>query len=116
MQLERHITGLEEELIIPKDAPRPGGKAAGVGLTVEEEQRRLGAMGTGREAEEKKDIVSVNEGAIGKLDLGWLNSRAGKVDRGMEAELWKAAKTFLEEETGDANETTNGIEDHDMER
>jgi len=105
VQLERHILGLEEETIIPKDPPKPKEK----GLTAEEEQRRLGAMGK----PEEKDIVSVNEGAMGKLDLGWLNSRAGRVDRGMEAEVWSKARAFLEDETGE-----NGIkrsDDHDME-
>ena len=30
------------------------------------------------------------------LDVGWLNSRSGKVGRDMEAELWAKARTFLE--------------------
>jgi len=78
-------------------------------LTVEEEQRRLGAIGK----PEEKDIVSVNEGAMGKLDLGWLNSRAGRVDRAMEAELWSKARAFLEDETGENR--TKPSDDHDME-
>jgi hypothetical protein len=36
------------------------------------------------------------EGGTGKLDIGWLNSRSGKVGRDNEAELWKKARTFLE--------------------
>ena len=30
------------------------------------------------------------------LDVGWLNSRSGKVGRDMEAELWAKARAFLE--------------------
>ena len=105
VQLERHILGLEEETVIPKDPPKPRER----GLTVEEEQRRLGAMGK----PEEKDIVSINEGAMGKLDLGWLNSRAGRVDRGMEAELWSKARRFLEDEAGKG--ITKESKDHDME-
>ncbi|KAG0646825.1 hypothetical protein D0Z07_6389 [Hyphodiscus hymeniophilus] len=36
------------------------------------------------------------EGGTGKLDIGWLNSRSGKVGRDNEAELWVKAKIFLE--------------------
>lgn len=30
------------------------------------------------------------------LDVGWLNSRSGKVGRDMEAELWAKARAFME--------------------
>jgi hypothetical protein len=33
---------------------------------------------------------------LGNLDIGWLNSRSGRVERDMEAELWEKARTFLE--------------------
>ena len=105
VQLERHILGLEEENIVPKDTPKPKEK----GLTAEEEQRRLGAAGK----PEERDTVSVNEGSMGKLDLGWLNSRAGRVDRGMEAELWSRARGFLEDRAGE--DVSKQSEDHDME-
>ena len=36
------------------------------------------------------------EGGTGKLDIGWLNSRSGKVARDNEAELWRKARAFLE--------------------
>jgi hypothetical protein len=55
------------------------------------------------------------------LDVGWLNSRSGKVGRDMEAELWAKARTFLEAlETKKKNdrghrETESGSEDQDME-
>jgi hypothetical protein len=35
-------------------------------------------------------------GAVGNLDVGWLNSRGTKVERDMEAELWDKARKFLE--------------------
>ncbi|TQV90988.1 Mediator complex, subunit Med11 [Cordyceps javanica] len=35
-------------------------------------------------------------GAVGSLDVGWLNSRSTKVERDMEAELWDKAKKLLE--------------------
>ncbi len=37
-----------------------------------------------------------SEGRAGKLDIGWLNSRSGKVGRDYEAELWEKARGFLE--------------------
>ncbi|KEY63823.1 hypothetical protein S7711_09735 [Stachybotrys chartarum IBT 7711] len=40
-------------------------------------------------------------GAIGNLDVGWLNSRGTKVEREMEAELWEKARTFLEKNRQD---------------
>jgi hypothetical protein len=54
-----------------------------------------------------KDEKDTVEGGMGKLDIGWLNSRSGKVGRDNEAELWAKARRFLEdmEETnGTANE------------
>ncbi|RFU80671.1 mediator complex, subunit med11 [Trichoderma arundinaceum] len=37
-------------------------------------------------------------GAIGNLDVGWLNSRGTKVERDMELELWKRARELLEKD------------------
>ncbi|KAL7907884.1 mediator complex domain-containing protein [Trichoderma velutinum] len=37
-------------------------------------------------------------GAIGNLDVGWLNSRSTKVERDMELELWKRARELLEKD------------------
>lgn len=48
----------------------------------------------------KKDVpddVQPVEGKLGNLDIGWLNSRSGIVDRNMEAELWVKARKFLED-------------------
>ena len=54
-------------------------------------------MGLGRPTETEK---VVEEGGMGKLDIGWLNSRSGRVGRDMEAELWERARKFLEEVDG----------------
>jgi hypothetical protein len=54
------------------------------------------------------------------LDVGWLNSRSGKVGRDMEAELWAKARTFLEtleakKKNGRGHgESESGVEDQDM--
>ncbi|KAL6407921.1 Mediator complex, subunit Med11 [Ilyonectria robusta] len=37
-------------------------------------------------------------GAVGNLDVGWLNSRGTRVERDMEGELWGKAKVLLEKE------------------
>lgn len=42
-------------------------------------------------------------GAVGNLDVGWLNSRSTKVERDMEAELWDKAKTLLDSQSKKAN-------------
>ncbi|OPB44978.1 hypothetical protein A0O28_0091160 [Trichoderma guizhouense] len=39
-------------------------------------------------------------GAIGNLDVGWLNSRSTKVERDMELELWRRARELLEKDEG----------------
>ncbi|KAL7929813.1 mediator complex domain-containing protein [Trichoderma chlorosporum] len=41
-------------------------------------------------------------GAIGNLDVGWLNSRSTKVERDMELELWRSARELLEKDEGNA--------------
>ncbi|KAI5458518.1 mediator complex, subunit Med11 [Mariannaea sp. PMI_226] len=40
-------------------------------------------------------------GAVGNLDVGWLNSRGTRVERDMEAELWSKAKDILAKGTDD---------------
>ncbi|KAM0558259.1 hypothetical protein ACHAPJ_004948 [Fusarium lateritium] len=37
-------------------------------------------------------------GAVGNIGAGWLNSRATRVERDMEAELWNKAKDILQKE------------------
>ncbi|GAO19297.1 hypothetical protein UVI_02008420 [Ustilaginoidea virens] len=38
-------------------------------------------------------------GTVGNLDVGWLNSRSTRVERDMEAELWREASDFLQKQT-----------------
>jgi hypothetical protein len=46
----------------------------------------------------KPSLKPSGAGAIGNLDVGWLNSRGTRVERDMEAELWGKAKDLLEKE------------------
>jgi len=102
------VYGLEEAGIIPAEIAKPKGKDG---------PELVGGMTIGGKGKEE---VSVGEGVMGKLDIGWLNSRSGRVGRAMEAELWERARGFLEgiegadgQQNGHA-ETTDADEDHDM--
>lgn len=46
----------------------------------------------------KASLKPNGTGAIGNLDVGWLNSRSTRVERDMEAELWSRAKGLLQKE------------------
>jgi hypothetical protein len=52
--------------------------------------------------------------SMGKLDIGWLNSRSGRVGRDMEAELWERAREFLEGVENGTKEMKDQDGDHDM--
>ena len=45
---------------------------------------------------EKGDVRPTAVGTVGGLDIGWLNSRGDRVERGMEGELWEKGRGFLE--------------------
>lgn len=49
---------------------------------------------------------AVGGDGMGKLDIGWLNSRSGRVGRDMEAELWRKSREFLEKQQGGATGQT----------
>ncbi|CAF9914767.1 MAG: hypothetical protein GOMPHAMPRED_008256 [Gomphillus americanus] len=70
VNLRRQIYALEEANIIPVDIPKEVVAADGA-----------------------KAVVG--SGAMGNLDVGWLNSRNDKVGTDMEAELWTQAKDLL---------------------
>lgn len=76
--LRRQILGLEESDILPADKAKKDKLVNEFGKTGPEAQSTLA------------------DGGMGKLDIGWLNSRSGRVGRDMEAELWEKARTFLE--------------------
>ncbi|CAL3964926.1 hypothetical protein PZA11_002187 [Diplocarpon coronariae] len=80
--LRRNIWGLEEANIIKPEKVRKKGPQAVSGMS-------------GRAAPEA-DAATADVGSMGKLDIGWLNSRSGRVGRDMEAELWEKARVFLE--------------------
>jgi len=108
VRLRRQVYGLEEAGIIPAEKAKPKSK---------EGPELVGGMSMGGK---DKEEVSVGEGGMGKLDIGWLNSRSGRVGRDMEAELWDRARGFLEGIEG-ANGKQNGHagkantdEDYDM--
>ncbi|TVY42510.1 hypothetical protein LSUB1_G003881 [Lachnellula subtilissima] len=86
ISLKRQIWGLEEADIIP--AEKAKGKEG-------KEGKDMFAMGGARVGGDVKE-GRVEEGGMGKLDIGWLNSRGGRVERDMEAELWGRARVFLE--------------------
>lgn len=52
----------------------------------------------GAEGHAKASLKPNGIGAVGNLDVGWLNSRGARVERDMEAELWGDAKDLLEED------------------
>ena len=114
IRLRRQIDGLEEAGIIPagptsaKPKPKEAiGASMGAGMAgLQAGQSAVGG--------DKGERLTVAEGQMGKLDIGWLNSRSGSVDRNMEAELWQKTRTFMEKVTkeesarGGADSTEGG--------
>jgi hypothetical protein len=102
VRLRRQIMGLEEADII-------------VGEKKERSEQEAKAAG-----KDENDL----DGGTGKLDIGWLNSRSGRVERDNEAKLWARARKFLEgledrAETGASTEDilegkADGDGDHSM--
>ncbi|RDL40771.1 Uncharacterized protein BP5553_00750 [Venustampulla echinocandica] len=93
--LKRQIYGLEEADIIPAEKTKAKGKQTDDGP----------AMGSARATVPTEATVA--EGGMGKLDIGWLNSRSGRVERDMEAELWGKARGFVEGLEGSQNGLSN---------
>ncbi|KUJ21365.1 uncharacterized protein LY89DRAFT_549535, partial [Mollisia scopiformis] len=90
--LKRQIYGLEESNIIPPEKAKRG-----------RDGQDGSGMGGLRSAAAPAEPPS-GESGMGRLDIGWLNSRSGRVGRDMEAELWDKAKVFLEDlERGNSN-------------
>ena len=48
-------------------------------------------------------------------DVGWLNTRSGKVGRDMEAELWAKTRAFLEDLKKDDNTASGSADSEDAE-
>ncbi|KAL8282624.1 hypothetical protein RB597_010043 [Gaeumannomyces tritici] len=94
VRLKRQIWGLEEAGIITlKDsgAKGTGGSAAAAAAAASAKGGAVAPTNLAVPALEPNGV-----GAIGNLDVGWLNSRSSKVDRDMEAELWAHARGHLE--------------------
>jgi hypothetical protein len=91
VHLQRQILGLEEAEIVTKETPKPRET-----MTAQEMQKQAAGQAGGGGKEVEKIGVSINEGSLGKLDTGWLNSKSGRVGWKMEAELWEKARIFLE--------------------
>jgi hypothetical protein len=92
--LRRNIWGLEEASIIAIDRVK----------------KATAQTGNGIPGRQKQEAEAADASSIGKLDIGWLNSRSGRVGRDMEAELWENSRKFLEEQRangkGDAETMT----------
>ncbi|KAI9893595.1 MAG: hypothetical protein M1814_006391 [Vezdaea aestivalis] len=78
-RLRRQIMALEEAGIISAEAPLRLSMSASQNTSTSQEKEKMG------------------EGGLGKLDVGWLNSRDDRVERGMERELWEKAHAFVQE-------------------
>ncbi|KAG4029097.1 hypothetical protein MFRU_017g00340 [Monilinia fructicola] len=92
VRLRRQILGLEEANIIPADKAKSKNKSKGPTEVVETRRPAV----PGNMAGNKVDDIVV-EGGMGNLDVGFLNSRSGRVGRDMEAELWAKSRKFLED-------------------
>jgi hypothetical protein len=91
--LNRSIWALEEADIIPAERAKP--RVVAVRKAADGGSMPMARM----EVKNSKTSSAAQhvEGGMGKLDIGWLNSRSGRVDRDMEAELWEKARIFLED-------------------
>jgi hypothetical protein len=80
VHMKRQIMALEEAKIIKLAS------TADAKITVDTDAKPLA----------KTSLEPNGLGAIGGLDVGWLNSRNSRVERDMEAELWGRARELLE--------------------
>ncbi|ESZ96892.1 hypothetical protein SBOR_2686 [Sclerotinia borealis F-4128] len=92
VRLRRQILGLEEADIIPAEKIKSKNKGKGAAEATEARRPAVPGNMTGI----KVDDVA-QEGGMGNLDIGFLNSRSGRVGRDMEAELWAKSRKFLED-------------------
>lgn len=83
VRMKRQIMALEEAGIISLAAPLP--KDPKTGLPVGTSMKPNGM------------------GAVGNLDVGWLNSRGNRVEKDMEAEIWGKAREILEKGNAPSN-------------
>ncbi|KAF8852769.1 hypothetical protein BDZ45DRAFT_716830 [Acephala macrosclerotiorum] len=105
VRMRRQIYGLEEANIIPAERAKK--------VKEKEDTSTIGRMSS-----PKDDTTEAPSGdtGLGKLDIGWLNSRSGRVGRDFEAELWEKARGFLEGMEGTSNGHTvkDEVKDEDV--
>lgn len=83
VRMKRQIMALEEAGIVSlTQAPTSKDVAAG-----------------GANAPKPASLKPNGMGAVGSLDVGWLNSRGNRVERDMEAELWGRTRELLEKDS-----------------
>ncbi|KAF2858537.1 hypothetical protein K470DRAFT_259715 [Piedraia hortae CBS 480.64] len=94
---KRQAYALEEAGIIvhkvPKSYAEPVGMAAGM--------ESHGAFHTA-----KRKTQAITNGGMGKLDVGWLNSRGNKVGAKKEAELMDEANSVIKDLTAEKNDAS----------
>ncbi|TAQ89086.1 hypothetical protein B7494_g2600 [Chlorociboria aeruginascens] len=106
IRLRRQIYGLEEADIIPAEkakGKKVDGQDSYPGMEVPKSGANVLSFGSNTAV---PTTAAAAEGGMGKLDIGWLNSRSGRVERHMEAELWAKSLKFLE---GLENGTSKGV-------
>ncbi|KLU91476.1 hypothetical protein MAPG_09995 [Magnaporthiopsis poae ATCC 64411] len=94
VRLKRQIWGLEEAGIITLKDGGAKGSSSSAAAAAAAASAKGGTVAPTNLAVPALEPNGV--GAIGNLDVGWLNSRSSKVDRDMEAELWAQARGHLE--------------------
>lgn len=95
VRMKRQANGLAESGIMAMDRPDDVDTGGPSGFSAAEQAR-------------SKDKVG--------LDVGWLNSRSGKVGRDMDAELWSQAQALMDKRKYKSNGHGDGAakEDEDM--
>jgi hypothetical protein len=91
--MKRQVSGLKQAGIISRDRP--------------EDKKDDGPSGYNA-GDATRNTSKIN------LDVGWLNSRSGKVGRDMEAELWKQARECLEIQVKSNDAIAEGDMDEDI--
>ncbi|KAF2459469.1 mediator complex, subunit Med11, partial [Lineolata rhizophorae] len=94
-ELRTQAAQLEEAGIIPAEAMRLESGGGGGGGPEAEAGGAAGARSR-QAAGTTQTAAQVTNGGLGNLDVGWLNSRAGKAVGDKEAKLWDKARELLE--------------------
>ena len=89
MRLRRQVYALEEASVLAPESTAPAGESTSAGA---------GAIAAG-----------AGSGVSNSLDISWLNSRKDTVGKDKEAELWAAAREFVEQlERSDTRHDSTG--------